>query len=63
MRKEISINLISGEFQIRLQAENEKSIPKARLCKNGNLNLNAESNDSKVIAFPARHAASVACAA
>ena len=52
-----------GEFQIRLQAEDRKSIPKARLCKNGNLNLNAESKDSKVIAFPSMKGASVACAA
>ncbi len=29
------LNTRSGEFQIRLQAENRKSIPKARLCKNG----------------------------
>ena len=57
------LNTRSGEFQIRLQAENRKSIPKARLCKNGNLNLNAESNDSKVIAFPSNRMASVACAA
>ena len=54
----------SGQLQIRLRAENEKSIPKARLCKNGTLNLNAESKkDSKVIAFPSVRAAGVACAA
>lgn len=57
------LNTRSGEFQIRLQAENRKSIPKARLCKNGNLNLNAESKDSKVVAFPSFRGASLACAA
>ena len=51
----------TGEFQIRLQAEDRKSIPKARLCKNGNLNLNADKKSEKVMAFPAR--ASLACAA
>lgn len=59
----VKIILPAGEFQIRLRVENEKSIPKARLCKNGNLNLNAESKDSKVIAFPSFRAAGVACAA
>lgn len=29
------LDMQSGEFQIRLRAENEKSISKARLCKNG----------------------------
>ena len=45
-----------------MRAEGDVSIPKARLCKNGNLNLNAESKDSKVVAFPVNRAA-VACAA
>lgn len=52
-----------ASFQIRLRVEKEKSIPKARLCKNGNLKLNAESKDSKTIAFPSFGAASMACAA
>lgn len=30
-----NIDLLSGEFQIRLRAKKEKSISKARLCKNG----------------------------
>lgn len=61
MKSEICSGL--GEFQIRLQARSVKSIPKVRLCKNENLNLNAESKDSKVIAFPSVRAAGVACAA
>lgn len=55
--------LFSGLIQFRLRAEEEASIPKARLCKNGNLNLNAESNDSKVVAFPSFSGVSAACAA
>ena len=54
----------TGLFQFRLRYEDEVSIPKARLCKNGKLNLNAESkNSNKVVAFPTFGAASCACAA
>ena len=40
-----------------------KAYQRLGFVKNGNLNLNAESNDSKVVAFPANRAASLACAA
>ena len=53
-----------GEFQIRLYKEGGESISKARLCKNGKLNSNAEKNSEKVVAFPAFNAGScAACAA
>ena len=55
---------MSGLFQFRLRYEGDVSIPKARLCKNGTLNLNAESkNSNKVVAFPTFGAQSYACAA
>jgi len=66
MRKDIAFGpcgATRASLQIRLRTENKASIPKVRLCKNGNLNLNAESKDSKVIAFPSMRAAGVACAA
>lgn len=53
-----------GQFQFRLRRRGDVSIPKARLCKNGKLNLNAESkNSNKVMAFPAFGGQSLACAA
>ena len=58
-----AVSPLSGLTQFRLRAEGDVSIPKARLRKNGNLNLNAESKDSKVVAFPAYRAPAMACAA
>lgn len=51
-----------GSFRFDCEWGFRKSMPKARLCKNGNF-INAESNDSKVIAFPSARVASLACAA
>ncbi len=40
-----------------------KAYQRLGFVKYGNLNLNAESKDSKVVAFPSMRRASVACAA
>ena len=52
-----------ASFRFDCRQRMRKAYQRLGFVKNGNLNLNAESNDSKVVAFPANRVAGLACAA